>query len=155
MKFNWIVFLVFLVINFGALAIGGLFTTEGVESDWYAELNKAPWTPPGWFFGVAWTTIMLCFSFFMEGLWRKVEAKKQIVWVFLFQFLLNAGWNPLFFYLHEEVLALLVIVVLTLVVAFFLFNYRKNLKGNTLFILPYFIWLLVATSLNAYIVWMN
>lgn len=155
MKFNWIVFLVFLVINFGALAIGGLFTTEGVESDWYAELNKAPWTPPGWFFGVAWTTIMLCFSFFMEGLWRKVESKKQIVWVFLFQFGLNAGWNPLFFYLHEEVLALLVIVVLTLVVAFFLFNYRKNLKGHTLFILPYFIWLLVATSLNAYIVWMN
>ena len=51
---------VFLLINFGALALGGLFTSDGVISDWYEQLNKAPWTPPGWVFGAAWTTIMVC-----------------------------------------------------------------------------------------------
>ncbi|SFT90698.1 TspO and MBR related proteins [Lishizhenia tianjinensis] len=155
MKFNILTFVIFLVINFGALAIGGLFTTEGVSSTWYAELNKAPWTPPGWFFGFAWTTIMLCFSFYMEKLWRLEENKKQVLLIFLFQVLLNIGWNPLFFYLHEEALGLLVILALTLVVSFFLFNYRKQLGAASIFILPYFIWILVASSLNAYIVWMN
>ena len=37
--------LLFLIINFGGLFIGGLFTGEGVPSDWYQNLNKAPWTP--------------------------------------------------------------------------------------------------------------
>jgi len=34
--------IIFLLINFGALALGGLFTGKGVPSDWYQELNKAP-----------------------------------------------------------------------------------------------------------------
>lgn len=34
--------IVFLAINFGALAIGGIFTGSGVPSDWYQNLNKAP-----------------------------------------------------------------------------------------------------------------
>ncbi|NBN98947.1 MAG: hypothetical protein EBV19_06865 [Flavobacteriia bacterium] len=43
--------LLFLFLNFGALAIGGSFTADGVASDWNQNLNKAPWTPPGWVFG--------------------------------------------------------------------------------------------------------
>ena len=57
--------LLFLIINFGGLFIGGLFTGEGVPSDWYQNLNKAPWNPPGWVFGAAWTTVMICFSVYM------------------------------------------------------------------------------------------
>lgn len=38
--------ILFLVLNFAALAIGGLFTGDGVPSEWYQNLNKAPWTPP-------------------------------------------------------------------------------------------------------------
>ena len=45
--------IIFLVLNFGALGIGGLFTGKGVPSEWYNELNKAPWSPPGWVFGFA------------------------------------------------------------------------------------------------------
>jgi len=48
----------FLLLNFGALAVGGFFTGKGVPSYWYSDLIKAPWTPPGWVFGFAWTTIM-------------------------------------------------------------------------------------------------
>ena len=51
----------FLLLNFGALAIGSYFMNNGPQSNWYLTLNKAPWTPPGWVFGVAWTTIMICF----------------------------------------------------------------------------------------------
>ena len=36
--------IIFLLINFTGLFSGGLFTQEGVPSDWYQNLNKAPWT---------------------------------------------------------------------------------------------------------------
>lgn len=49
MKFQYdIKTIIFLILNFAALAIGGLSTSSGVTSEWYNALNKAPWTPPGW-----------------------------------------------------------------------------------------------------------
>ena len=55
----------FLLVNFGGLAIGNWLMNSGPSSTWYLELNKAPWTPPGWVFGAAWTLIMICFSIYL------------------------------------------------------------------------------------------
>lgn len=89
--------IIFLALNFGALALGGLFTSQGVSSDWYLNLSKAPWTPPGWVFGFAWTSIMLCFSFYMAEAWTLIENKKFLITVYTLQWILNVGWNPAFF----------------------------------------------------------
>jgi len=145
----------FFVLNFGALALGGLFTGSGVSSDWYSNLDKAPWTPPGWVFGFAWTTIMLCFTVYMALLWPKTADKKQLAWLFALQWLLNVSWNPVFFYFHQAAVGLVLIVLLTLLVGFFLFRYRQPLGWWSLLLLPYFLWLLIATSLNAYIILNN
>ena len=142
--------LIFLALNFGALAIGGLFTGKGVPSEWYANMNKAPWTPPGWVFGAAWTTIMICYSLYMAYLWPAAENKGFLIALFVVQWILNVSWNPTFFYFHQIFMALLIIVGLTAVVGKFLFHYQPLLKLKSLLILPYFIWLLIATSLNAY-----
>lgn len=141
----------FLVLNFLALALGGLFTGKGVPSDWYQELNKAPWTPPGWVFGAAWTLIMVCFSFFMAYALEGTANKKQLWFLFGLQWILNVAWNPSFFYLQQVFMALVLISLLTLLIAYLLFNYYPILKVKTLFIVPYLLWLLIATSLNAYI----
>jgi tryptophan-rich sensory protein len=143
--------IIFLLLNFGALAIGGLFTGKGVPSDWYATLNKAPWTPPGWAFGFAWTTIMICFSLYMAYLWPAIENKTMVIGLYAVQWILNVSWNPVFFYLHKTNAALIVIVLLTAVVGYFLFYYWPVLKVKSALILPYFIWLLIATSLNGYV----
>lgn len=147
--------IIFLVINFAALGIGGFFTGKGVPSEWYANLNKAPWTPPGWFFGFAWTTIMICFAIYMALLFPKVENKQLLIMVFGIQWVLNVIWNPTFFYFHYVLIGLLLIITLTIVVGYFLFNHWANLKAFSLLIAPYFIWLLVASSLNAYILLKN
>lgn len=147
--------LFFLAINFGALALGGLFTTKGVPSDWYVTINKAPWTPPGWMFGFAWTTIMICFSIYMAQAWKFVRNKKLLVLLFSVQWILNVGWSPVFFYYHEVLPALIIIGALTLLTGFMFFFYRSMLQLRTLYILPYVIWLCIATSLNAYIYLMN
>ena len=151
----WLNIIGFLFLNFGALALGGLFAGSGAGSNWYAELNKAPWTPPGWVFGFAWTTIMLCFSVYMATLYAKTKSVKTVIILYAIQWMLNVAWNPIFFHLHNPIIGLIVIVALTSLVTYFLFRYRSSQKGFSLLLLPYVIWLFIATSLNAYIVFMN
>lgn len=147
--------LLFLALNFGALAIGGLFTSKGVSSDWYFNLIKAPWTPPGWVFGAAWTVIMICFAVYMALLWPTAEGKTIIVALYVVQIILNMAWNPTFFYYHNVCLGLVLISALTLLIGFMLVYYFPLLKVKSTLILPYFIWLIMATSLNAYILVRN
>lgn len=147
--------LIFLVLNFAALGIGGFFTGPGTSSEWYTNLNQAPWTPPGWVFGAAWTTIMVCFAFFMAYAWGNAKEKKTLIILFAVQWVLNILWNPVFFYLKEVSIALVLITSLTLLVGYFLFAFWPKLKAKALLVAPYFIWLLIATSLNAYIVFQN
>ncbi len=147
--------IIFLALNFAALAIGGIFTSKGVSSDWYDNLAKAPWTPPGWVFGAAWTTIMICFSIYMANAWLKIEHKKLLIILFAFQWILNVSWNPFFFYYHNILLAFFVISLLTILIGYILFFYWPALKLVSILILPYFIWLLIATSLNGYILFKN
>jgi len=141
---------VFLVLNFGALGIGTLLMNNGPQDSWYAALNKAPWTPPGWFFGVAWTTIMIAFSIYMAYL-IQLKSIANIWLLFFVQFILNTSWNYVFFNQHLVLLGLMVVVLLTVVVGYFLLNFRNVMKQKTWLIVPYFIWLIVASSLNAYV----
>lgn len=145
----------FLIINFGALAIGGIFTGKGVPSDWYIALTKAPWTPPGWVFGFAWTSIMICFSVYLAFLWPILNNKSLFIILFSLQWLLNVGWNPTFFYFHNVTFGLIIISGLTILIAWFLFFYWPDLKIKSILILPYLIWLIIATSLNGYILLKN
>ncbi len=144
------VLLIFIIINFSALGLGTLLMQNGPETAWYLSLDKAPWTPPGWVFGAAWTTIMVCFSFYMMHLYFKLASFK-IALLFSIQFLLNVSWNYLFFNQHLITLGLINLILLTLTIFYFFVRYFNDLKANTLFITPYAGWLCVAISLNLYI----
>ena len=145
---------IFLLLNFAALAIGGLFTSSGVSSEWYTHLSKAPWTPPGWVFGAAWTSIMILFAIYMAYL-IKAKQSKTIIILFGIQWVLNMAWNPIFFYFKAITVGLVTILLLTLLIAYLFFTYWKALKIKTLLLAPYLLWLLIATSLNAYIFFYN
>jgi benzodiazapine receptor len=145
--------LVFL-INFGALAIGSWLMDNGPMEEWYMNLNQAPWTPPGWVFGAAWTTIMICFSIYMAYLYGDTPSAKVKI-LFGIQVFLNVIWNYVFFNQHLVDLGLVVIISLTVIVALFLILFRKQMGSKSILILPYFIWLCIATSLNAYILFNN
>ena len=142
-------YIMFFVLNFGALAIGAALMGEGPTSDWYREANQAPWTPPGWVFGAAWTFIMICYTIYMGLAWQRI-SKQRLLTIFSVQLLFNIGWNPVFFYLHDTEMALLIIIFLTLLVWVKLFLFSKQMKGWSLLLLPYGIWLGIATSLNWY-----
>ncbi|MGH1336136.1 MAG: TspO/MBR family protein [Aureispira sp.] len=147
--------LIFFVLNFGALGIGSALMGDGPMGDWYQGLNKAPWTPPGWVFGAAWTTIMICFSIFMGAAWNTVKDRQRLAILYGVQWILNVSWNPIFFHFQEMASGLVVITLLTFLVWYFIFSYKRAMRNKMLLIAPYGVWLLIATTLNAYALWMN
>ena len=154
-----LLFCVFLALNFGGLAIGGQFTGPGVVSEWYQTLARAPWTPPGWVFGAAWSTIMVGFSWYMCQLWLWTpKADRQIITLaYATALLLNIAWNPLFFGAHMTGLALIDLILLLMVI---LWLWQRSSKHPEMMrhrwaLLPYPCWLMVAISLNGYPLWMG
>ncbi len=146
--------LLFLTINFGGLAVGSWLMDNGPSTSWYLDLNQAPWTPPGWVFGVAWTTIMICFSIYMTFLYEK-QKSKELIGLFTLQFILNVSWNFVFFNQHLVAFGLIIIVLLTLLTFYFLLRYKSVLKLKSILIIPYCLWLCIASSLNLYVLLYN
>ena len=124
------------------------------SNEWYISLNKAPWTPPGWVFGFAWTFIMICFTFFVYKAVKVNKSLKFLRNLYILQWILNVAWNPLFFKYHLTIFALSTILLLLVVLILMLRFVDKdwNLK---LFILPYVLWLSIAFSLNLYVIIYN
>lgn len=152
-KSKGIIFTVFLILNFFALFVGSLLMGNPATNDWYQNLDKAPWTPPGWVFGAAWTTIMILFSFFMMYLISFSNKRQWVIGLYVLHWILNVSWNPLFFVHHYVFFSGLVILSLTILIAYFTwvgFTSPKNWIG--LLVLPYLCWLLIASSLNWYVV---
>jgi tryptophan-rich sensory protein len=148
----WMRTFLFLVINFGALALGSVLMRNPATNVWYQQLDKAPWTPPGWVFGAAWFSIMILFSVFMARVTKVSETRKTWLVLFGIQFVLNVLWNPVFFRWHLVTFGLIVLTLLILVVSLLLKRSLQLNKWNAVFILPYLAWLFVAFSLNAYVV---
>ena len=140
----------FLIINFGGLAIGSWLMNNGPITDWYKNLNQAPWTPPSWVFGAAWTLIMICLSIYLGKLFSEENTKKMKV-IFLIQFILNVSWNYIFFNQHLVLFGLIAIILLTALLFIYFFKYSKKTGNYKFLLLPYMVWLCIATSLNLYI----
>lgn len=145
--------ILFAILNFGALAIGGLFTPTGISSEWYINLAKAPWTPPGWVFGLAWTSIMICLTIYMALALKK--ANNLLTGLYILQLILNVIWTPTFFYFHYMIVSFVFIIILTALIGFLIIYFDKNKNCKSFLLYPYFIWLCIASSLNWYAVFYN
>jgi benzodiazapine receptor len=128
---------------------------DAVTSEWYQRLSKAPWTPPGWTFGAIWTLIMICFSIYLTYLFS-LRNSKFVIAIYSVAVLLNVSWNYIFFNQHLTNIALVNISALTLVIVYLFISFGdEKLSKMKYLLLPYIIWLCIATSLNAYIVFNN
>jgi tryptophan-rich sensory protein len=150
--------IVFLILNFGALALGSfLMGGSPAENEWYQSLNKAPWTPPGWVFGVAWTLIMIFFSIYMAVLTVLFRGKsqRQLFNLYGVHWVLNVLWNIVFFQFHLVLPALLILLLLIVILVLIHLNFARWRGALNLYIAPYLLWLIVAFSLNFYVLIAN
>jgi len=140
----------FLIINFGGLAIGSWLMNNGPLTEWYISLNQAPWSPPGFVFGIAWTIIMICFSIYLGRLFI-ISYNPKLIVIFSIQFILNVSWNYIFFNQHLILFGLITIILLTALICYYFFELSQKIRHYKFLLLPYIIWLCIATSLNLYI----
>lgn len=150
---KYLPFLVFLLINFFGLWLGGLATGPGVQSDWYQNLNQAPWKPPGFVIGIVWTIIGITWSIVGHYVWKHLREDLD---VYMAGVLLNIAWCPFFFTLHATLTSGIVIILLSGSIFYLLERLRKGgFWKQSLWGYLYFFWLVVATSINWFIVFMN
>jgi tryptophan-rich sensory protein len=118
--------------------------------EWYAELNKPAWTPPGAVFGPVWTMLYTLMGVSAWLVWRRdgFRGARLALIVFIIQLALNGLWSVLFFGAQSPALAFADIVVLLIAVSttMILFRRHRPLAGGLL--APYLAWVAFATALN-------
>ena len=81
-KNKFLTFISFLLVTFGASAIGSLATINYKEP-WYSLLNKPTFNPPDWVFGPVWTTLYLMMTLAIWLFWHSNNRNKNTVYVYL------------------------------------------------------------------------
>ncbi|MEM7010519.1 MAG: TspO/MBR family protein [Verrucomicrobiota bacterium] len=129
----------------------GILTSQSIAG-WYANLEKPPGNPPNWVFGPVWTALyaMIGVSFALNWhLGFEDKDGKRARLLFFVQMALNIAWTPMFFGLHQMLVALVIIVLLWATILATIIAFSKRSKLAAWLMVPYIIWVSYATYLNA------
>lgn len=155
---DWLVLVLFVLVPLAVGGVGSWISAPYIDG-WYAQADKAPWTPPNPTFGIVWTILYVMIGVAGWLVWRRRQqswARPGLAF-FVAQMLLNAIWSPLFF-AGQEVLGpmalwLALVVILTLVAAVIgtMLTFRRVSPVAAGLLAPYLLWVAYASTLNVYI----
>ena len=146
-----------ILIVFLGGALGSLATSTELTT-WYSALSKPAWNPPNWLFGPVWSTLYVLMGIALFLVWREGLDRRDVryaILIFAVQLTLNITWSLVFFGLHSILGGLVVIFILWLaiwanIVAFYVIS-----KPAGLILIPYLIWVSIASYLNYTIYLLN
>lgn len=152
----------FIAIAFGVAALGSLATFQNVDG-WYADADKAFWTPPNVVFGPVWTVLYTVMAVAAWLVWRRPASaeRTRALRTYVLQLVLNAIWTPLFFGLYPAIgvtalwIALVVILALDVAVLVTMLRFWPVRRAAAVLLIPYWAWVLYATTLNAAVAVLN
>jgi benzodiazapine receptor len=154
---NKIIKLLFLIlICEGVGFLGTIFTIPSIQG-WYMTLQKAPFNPPVWVFGPAWTTLyfLMGLSLFLV-LQKKLKKQRNfLVILFSIQLVLNFLWSVIFFGIHLPQIAFIEIIFLWISIALLIVDFWKYSKPAALLLIPYIGWVSFASVLNLFVALLN
>jgi tryptophan-rich sensory protein len=144
--------------SLGCIAVGGVSALLSPMGEWYEQLAKPTWMPPGWLFGPVWTVLyaimgVALFLVLQKG-WN-TGGVKWAVTLFAIQLALNFCWSPLFFRFHSLGGSLTLIIALWLMIGWTAAAFWSVRDWAGVLLLPYWAWVTFATALNASIWRMN
>ena len=126
----------------------GLWVNTG--DNWYANINKPSWQPPGFIFGIIWP-----YNFIVLGIAATVigqRASKPAAFTYIAFFALSVAaaltWACLFYRPHNltgAALALTATAALTIPMTYILFTISIPMA---IAVLPYQVWVAIAATLN-------
>lgn len=133
-------------------AVPGAFFGPGV---WYANLERPPFAPPSWVFGPVWTILYVMIGTAGWLLWKSNGWRSSALRWWAVQWLLNAGWTPLFFGARQLGAALVEMTALWLAIVATIAAARPRSKPAAALLLPYLAWVSFAWALNFGFWWLN
>lgn len=139
-----------IIIVFFAGAIGTIATLSEIPT-WYAALAKPTWAPPNWLFGPVWTTLYILIGVALFLVWRKGSDKKDVklaLLVFAVQLVLNVLWSVVFFGYHSLLGGVIVVILLWIAILANIIVFYRVSKPAGLLLVPYIIWVSIASYLN-------
>lgn len=145
-----------LICQFAGI-IASIFTISSVNQ-WYFDLNKPLLNPPAWVFGPVWITLYFLMGISLFIVWNKdivLSVKKNALFIFLIQLVLNALWSIVFFGLHQIFLSVIVIIALWIFIFITIIFFCKISRTASLLLFPYLIWVSFASYLNISICLLN
>ena len=137
-----------LLVAFAAAAVGGFASASAAE--FYRELIRPSWSPPGWLFGPVWSVLYALMGIAAWLVWRAHGFAGAAVGLRLFivQLAFNGLWTWLFFVWHQGGLAFAEILLLwVLIAANIVFFWRVNKLAGIL-LMPYLAWVSFASALT-------
>lgn len=152
MKSKWISFAIFIFLCLSIEIIGGILTRTSVET-WYPYLKKASFNPPPWIFGPVWSLLylLIAVSGWLIFIQPVSQKRRQALYIYSAQLLVNLLWSYLFFYLQSPLLGLIDITILFGLIVWTLISFQYLSRAAAYLLIPYLLWTGYAFVLNAYI----
>jgi translocator protein len=151
---NLIYFLCWIVILQLAGYFMGQITQENLIA-WYHPLIKSTLTPPPITFAIVWPALYLLLAVLGSMVFSKENLyPSKIKILYLMQLILNWSWTPIFFYLHWVGAALFVLSSMVVITTVLIIQGYSENKKILLLLMPYLVWIIFATYLNA-IIWLH
>ncbi|MCE5214586.1 MAG: tryptophan-rich sensory protein [Methanobacterium sp.] len=139
-----------ILIVFFAGAVGTVYTLPEITG-WYASLPKPSWTPPNWAFGPIWSSLYVLMGISLFLIWREGLGRKDVkiaVLVFAAQLVINVIWSLVFFGGHNLFGGLILVIILWISILINIIVFYRIYKPAGLILLPYLIWVTIASYLN-------
>jgi translocator protein len=142
--------------------VGLCFLTAWIGSrfmpgEWYLQLQKPTWTPPGYLFGPVWSLLYLTMGVAAWLVWKRAgfAGARIALTLFIAQLALNGMWSWIFFGLHKPGIAFAEILVLWGMILGTLIAFWQKSPPAGILLTPYLIWVSFAAALNFAIWQMN
>lgn len=126
--------------------------------NWYRQLIKPPWAPPGWLFGPVWSVlyILIAISF---GKVFILFFQKQIPFIVVLPFILNLVFNfaftPLQFWLQNNLLASVDILLVLITLVWAMVTIYPHTRWIAYIQIPYLLWVCFASVLQLTVTYLN
>ena len=140
--------LLWLLVAFAAASVGG-FASAGA-SEFYRDLVRPSWAPPGWLFGPVWSVLYALMGVAAWLVWRArgLGGARNALLIFVVQLAANALWTWLFFAWRLGRLAFAeILLLLALILATIVLFWRVNRLAAVL-LFPYLLWVSFASALT-------
>ncbi len=157
MKINYQKLIYCFAMTFAAMFVGAYYNDFGMEK-WYHSISQPEATPPDIVFPIVWGILyaLMATSFYLAFVTEDKKAQNQkINNLFIGLLFLHIVWTYCFFYMGYIGLAFGILLFIDFLSYYILMLFWSIHKTAAWLFVPYFLWILFATYLNAAFINLN